>query len=98
MRTLEPGLAITTPIGKTVVCKRAVCECPISIYGRVLPTNLVVLPMFSYDVILGGYRLYSEASDAYAMGRRKSDVHWIASEVFTSNNFGCASKETDHRR
>ena len=53
VRTLEHGLAITTPIGKTVVCKRAVCECPISICGRVLPTNLVVLPMFSYDVILG---------------------------------------------
>ena len=53
MRTLEPSLAVTTPAGKTVVCKRVVCECPISICGRVLPTNLVVLPMFSYDVILG---------------------------------------------
>jgi hypothetical protein len=36
-----------------VVCKRVVCECPVSICGRVLPANLVVLPMFSYDVILG---------------------------------------------
>jgi hypothetical protein len=62
VRTLETGLAITTPIGKTVVYKHVVCECPISIYGRckcpisicgrVLPANLVVLPMFSYDVIL----------------------------------------------
>jgi hypothetical protein len=52
-RTLEPGLVVTTLVGKTVVCKRVVCECPISIYGRVLPANLVVLPMFSYDVILG---------------------------------------------
>ena len=52
VRTLEPGLAITTPAGKTVVCKRAVCECPVSICGRVLPVNLVVLPMFCYDVIL----------------------------------------------
>ena len=52
VRTLEPGLAVTTPIGKMVVCKRAVCECPISICGRVLPINLVVLLMFSYDVIL----------------------------------------------
>jgi hypothetical protein len=51
--TLEPGLAVITPIGKTVVCKRVVCECPISICERVLPANLVVLPMFSYDVILG---------------------------------------------
>jgi hypothetical protein len=36
-----------------VVCKRVVCECPVSICGRVLPANLVVLPMFSYDVIFG---------------------------------------------
>jgi hypothetical protein len=52
VRTLEPGLTITTPIGKTVVCKRVVCECPVSICGRVLPANLVVLSMFSYDIIL----------------------------------------------
>jgi hypothetical protein len=53
MRTLKPGLAVTTPVGKTVVCKRVVCECPVSICGRVLPTNLVVLPIFNYDIILG---------------------------------------------
>jgi hypothetical protein len=52
VRTLEPDLAITTPVGKIVVCKRVVYECPVSIYERVLPINLVVLPMFSYDVIL----------------------------------------------
>jgi hypothetical protein len=53
VRTLKPGLTVTTPIGKTVVYKRVVCECPISICGRVLHPNLVVLPMFSYNVILG---------------------------------------------
>jgi hypothetical protein len=52
VRTLEPGLAVTTPVEKTMVCKRVVCKCPVSICGRVLPTNLVVLPMFSYDIIL----------------------------------------------
>jgi hypothetical protein len=52
VKTLEPGLAVTTPIGKTVTCKRVVYECPVSICGRVLPANLVVLPMFSYDIIL----------------------------------------------
>jgi hypothetical protein len=51
-RTSELGLAVTTPIGKIVVCKCVVCECPVSICGRVLPTNLVVLPMFSYNIIL----------------------------------------------
>jgi hypothetical protein len=53
VRTLEPVLAATTPVEKTMVCKRVVCKCPVSICGRVLPANLVVLPMFSYDIILG---------------------------------------------
>jgi hypothetical protein len=53
VRTLEPGLAITTLVGKIVVCKRVVCECPVSICGRVLPANLVIFPMFNYDIILG---------------------------------------------
>jgi hypothetical protein len=53
VRTLEPNLAVTTPVEKIVVCKRVVCKCLISICGRVLLANLVVLPMFSYDIILG---------------------------------------------
>jgi hypothetical protein len=53
VRTLEPGLAVTTPVWKTVVCKSIVCECPVNIFGRVLPSNLVALPMFSYYVTLG---------------------------------------------
>jgi hypothetical protein len=52
VKTLEPGLAVTTLVGKTMVCKHVVCECPVSICGRVFPANLVVLPMFSYNVIL----------------------------------------------
>jgi hypothetical protein len=52
VRTLELGLVITTHIGKTMVCKHVVYECPVSICGRVLPINLVVLPMFSYNIIL----------------------------------------------
>jgi hypothetical protein len=52
VRTLEPSLAITMPVGKAMVCKRVVCKCPVSICGRVLPSNLVVLPMFSCNVIL----------------------------------------------
>jgi hypothetical protein len=53
VRTLKPSLAVTTPVEKTVVCKRVVCECPAIICGRVLPANLVVFLMFSYDVIFG---------------------------------------------
>jgi hypothetical protein len=32
------------------------------------------------------------------LGRRKGDVHWKASEVLTSNNFGHAGKEAHRRR
>jgi hypothetical protein len=53
VQTLEPSLAVTTPVGKTTVSKRVVCECPISICGRVLPANLVVLPMFIMKLFLG---------------------------------------------
>ena len=53
VRTLEPGLAVTTPVGKTMVCKRVVYGCPISFCGRVLLANLVVFPRISYDVIIG---------------------------------------------
>ena len=53
VQTLEPGLVVTTPIRKTMVGKCVVYECPNSICGRVLPANLVVLPMNSYNVILG---------------------------------------------
>jgi hypothetical protein len=53
VRTLKPGLVVTTPVGKIMVCKRVVCKCPVSICGRVLLANLVVLPMFSYNVIHG---------------------------------------------
>jgi hypothetical protein len=51
VRTLEPGVAVTTPVGKIVVYKHVVCECSVSICGRVYPANLVVLLMFSYNII-----------------------------------------------
>jgi hypothetical protein len=53
VRPLDVGLAVATPVGKTVVCKSAVCRCPLSICGEILPANLVVFAMFGYDVILG---------------------------------------------
>jgi hypothetical protein len=52
VRTLEPGRAVTTPVGKNVVYKHIVCRYPISICEIVLSTNLVVLSMISYDIIL----------------------------------------------
>ena len=53
VQTLKHGLVVTTSVGKIVICKLVVYECPVSICGRILFANLVVLCMFSYDVILG---------------------------------------------
>jgi hypothetical protein len=53
VKPLDVGLAVETLVGKTVVCKIAVCGCLLSICGKILPANLVVFAMFGYDVILG---------------------------------------------
>lgn len=53
VRPLKVGLADTTLVGKTVVCKRVVFGCLVSICENVLPANLVVFSMNGYNVILG---------------------------------------------
>ena len=96
VQTLEPGLAVTTPVGKIVVF-----GCPVSICRRVLPVNIVVLPMISYDVILGMdwlakyLRLSTALGTSYtqALGRRRSYVYWIVSLVITSNYLGRLGQE-----
>jgi hypothetical protein len=45
VRTLEVGLVIVTSVGKTITCSRIASACPITINGRILPANLVVLPL-----------------------------------------------------
>ena len=52
VRTLKSGLATTSSVGETVVYKLVLCRCLLSICGKVVPANLIVLPMISYDVIL----------------------------------------------
>jgi hypothetical protein len=52
VRTLETNLIVATLVGKNVVCKRATCGCLVSICGRVLPANIVVLLMNSYEIII----------------------------------------------
>jgi hypothetical protein len=44
VRTLEPGLAVTTPVGKIVVCKRVVYEYPVSICGKSTSCKLSCSP------------------------------------------------------
>lgn len=50
---LEVDLAVATPVGEIVVCRRVVRGCLMSVEGRVLPANLVVFAMKGFDVILG---------------------------------------------
>jgi hypothetical protein len=73
------------------------------ICGRVLPANLVVLPMFSYDIILGMDWLtkHSVIIDCVLKQvtlKEESNVRWNASEIFTSNNFGRVGKEAYRQR
>jgi hypothetical protein len=105
VRTLEPGLAVTRLVGKTMVCKHVVCECPCwhlwkSSFYKLSCSSYVLLRCYSRDGLVGkafgGYRLCLKASDAYAMGRRRSDICWIASEVFTSNYFSHSGQEAYH--
>lgn len=43
---------MATLVGRTVVCKRVVQGCPVSILGRTFFANLVVFLMQEFDVIL----------------------------------------------
>ena len=50
---LDETLVVTTPVGDNVLAKSVYCSCDISIEGKVLPADLVVLNMVDFDVILG---------------------------------------------
>jgi hypothetical protein len=54
---LEVGLSIATPVRKTVTRSRIAGGCHITINGRILLANLVVLPLHGYDLILGMHGL-----------------------------------------
>ena len=64
-----------------MVCKHVVCECPIRICGRVLPTNLVVLPMFSYDIILGMDWLAKHSTIIDCAWKQVTLKSWVEGEV-----------------
>ena len=51
--TLDVNLAVSTPIGSTILCTSIVKNCPIMVEGHVMPANLVVLEMNGFDIILG---------------------------------------------
>jgi hypothetical protein len=81
VQNLEPGLAVTTPIGKTVVYKCVVCICPVSICRSVLPVKLVILLMISYDVILGMDWLERNSAIIYCARKQVTLKPWGEGEV-----------------
>jgi len=50
---LDETLVVTTPVGDNLLAKSVYCSRDVSIKGKVLPTDLVVLDMIGFDVILG---------------------------------------------
>jgi hypothetical protein len=50
---MEVRVVVSTPIGKSVICKKIVLGCPIHIEGRTITTNLIVFDMEGFDIILG---------------------------------------------
>ena len=49
---MEVGVVVSTSVGKSVICKKIVIDCPIHIEGRALTANLIVLDMEGFDIIL----------------------------------------------
>jgi hypothetical protein len=86
VRTLEVGLAVAIPVGKTVMCSRIVRGCPITINMRILPANLVVLPLHGYNVILGMNWLakhFTSIDCAHVMLKPwgETDISYVGSRV-----------------
>ena len=52
-QTLKVSLNTVSPLGATIKLGRVCKDCPITLYDRNFPTNLIVLSMKEFDVILG---------------------------------------------
>jgi hypothetical protein len=50
---MEVGVLVASLVGKTVICRKIVLNCPICIEGRNLTANLIVFDMEGFDIILG---------------------------------------------
>jgi hypothetical protein len=52
LEPMEVGVAVSTSVGKSVLCRKLVRGCPIHIEGRTLMANLIVFNMDRFDIIL----------------------------------------------
>ncbi|XP_073222466.1 uncharacterized protein [Cicer arietinum] len=53
LSSLEEPLVVATPVGGNLLAKSVYRSCDITIDGKVLPVNLVVIDLIDFDVILG---------------------------------------------
>ena len=50
---MEVGEVVSTPVGRSMICRKIVRGCPIHIEWRTLTANLIVFDMEGFDIILG---------------------------------------------
>ena len=50
---MEVGVVVSTPVGKSVICRKIVMGFPIHIEGQTFMANLIVFDMEGFDIILG---------------------------------------------
>src|SRR5688572_31757088 len=63
---LKDPFHISTPVGESVIARTVYRSCPISIFHKTIPCDLVELEMVDFDVILGmDWLFYSYASVDY---------------------------------
>jgi hypothetical protein len=49
---MEVGVIVSTPMGKSILCRKLVRGCPIHIEGRTFTANLIVFDIEGFDIIL----------------------------------------------
>ena len=53
LESMEVRVVVSTPMGKSVICRKIVIGCPIHIEGRTLTANLIVFDIEAFNIILG---------------------------------------------
>src|SRR5687768_2998402 len=59
---LKSPFSVSTPVGESIIARTIFRNCPISVFHKIIPCDLVELEMVDFDVILGMDWLY----DSYA--------------------------------
>ena len=69
---LKDLFSISTPLGESVITRPVYTNCPISVFHKINPCDLIELEMVDFDVILGMDWLY----DGYVMHQLIVGPEW----------------------